>query len=258
MRWRRLCLLLAVVAGCPAPGLYSVELRGEPCERAARLAYRSMTELGYEVTSVVAATPERGGKVEGTKTAPDGSRRTASVRISCDAEGVRMQPVEGALVPSDYDFSRSFGYSVQTLAKLPDTSAPTEAQGLEVLLEHVDEPRARLDLGGPALAAPAVLLRVTVRNHTERAVVVDRDRVLLTSAGGGLASALPRPAEEAALAAGAAGAAVRRGLLGRETVAPGDTIQRYLVFPSGDYADGQVAIEDPETGESDGFVVPVQ
>jgi hypothetical protein len=217
-----------------------------------------MTELGYTVTGVVEATPVSAGKVDGVRTVPGGGEERASVRIHCDAGGVRMQPVEGALVPSDYQFSRTFGYSVKTLAKQPDTQVPTEERGLEVLLERIDGPRARLELGGPVLAGEAVLLRVTVRNHTDRAVVIEGDRVTLVTGRGDAARALEGGALGASIGAGAAAAEVRGRLLERETVAAGDTVERYLVFPSGAYADGQVSIEDPETGESDGFVVPVQ
>jgi hypothetical protein len=256
MRWRLLCLLLAV--GCPAPGLYMVELPGESCGRATRLAYRSMARLGYRVTGVVEASPVAPGKVEGVKKNADGTEKRAQVRVACDAGGARLQPVEGALVPTDYDFSRNFGYSVQTLAKQPDVAGPSDGHGLEVLLERIDEPRARLDLGGPVLAQDAVLLRVTVRNHTDGAVVVDPARVTLVTAAGDMESAEHGDALRASLGAGKAAEEVRRRLLARLRVPAGQTVERYLVFPLAAYVDGQVSIEDAETGESDGFVVPVQ
>lgn len=255
---RRLLLLLALAVGCPAPGLYMVELPGEPCARATRLAYRSMTELGWTVTNVVEATPASAGKVEAVRATPGGGEERASVRIQCGAAGVRMQPAEGALVPTDYEFSRAFGYSVKTLAKQPDTQAPTEASGLEVLLERIDGPRARVELGGPVLAADAVLVRVTVRNHSDRAVIVEGGRITLVGDQGEAAGPLVGGALAAAIGAGAAANDVRGRLLARETVSAGDTAERFLVFPPGAWADGQVAIEDPETGESDGFVVPLQ
>lgn len=256
MRWR--LLALALVLGCPAPGIYSVDLPGETCLRATRLAFRSMAELGYRVTGVVEPTVVKPGRIEGVKRDPGGREARASVRISCDVRGARLQPVEGALVPSSYDFSRAFGYSVKSLAKLPDVEAPMDGQGLEVLLEALDEPRARLDLGGPVLAGEGVLVRVTVRNHTDRTVVLDRERVTLATAGGNVVRALEGGALEGRLGAGAAADTVRGGMLRRRRVAGGETVQRYLVFPGGAYVDGQVAIEDVETGESDGFVVPLQ
>lgn len=256
MRWRLLCLAVAI--GCPAPGLYSIELPGEQCPRATRLAYRSMTELGYRVTAVVEATPAKQGRVEGVKMGADRREQRATVRIKCEATGVRMQPVEGALIPSDYDFSRSFGYSVKTLAAQPDAETPIEARGLQVLIQHIDGPRARLDLGGPVLAAQATLVRVTVRNDTDRDVLVDGERVLLTTAAGEFGEALEGAALAASLGTGKAARTVRGQILERVTVPAGKTIVRYLVFPAAPWLDGQVSIEDVETGESDGFVVPVQ
>jgi len=256
MRWRLLCLLIAV--GCPAPGLYMVELPGESCGRATRLAYRSMARLGYRITSVVEATPVATGSIQGSKRSADGREKRAEVRVTCDAMGSRLQPVEGALVPSDYDFSRNFGYSVKTLAKLPDVEAPADGHGLEVLLERIDGPRARIDLGGPVLAQDGTLLRVTVRNNTDRTVVVEGSRIGLVTNQGDSVRALGGAALQASIGGGKAADTVRRQLLGRSTVRAGDTLQRYLVFPPSDYVDGQVSIEDQETGESDGFVVPVQ
>ena len=257
MSWRLLLPLLFVI-GCPAPGQYMVMLPGEQCPRATRLAFRSMTELGYRVTGVVEPTPVSPGRVDGVKRGTDGSEMRSSVRIKCDPEGVRMQPVEGALVPSDYEFSRSFGYSVKTLATMPDTEVPTGTDALEVLLQHLDGPRMHLDLGGDALAGEGTLVRVTIRNHTDRAVLVERDRITLVTAGGDFVRPLSGDALAGSLGGGGAAGRVREALLVRARVAAGETVQRYLVFPPGGYSDAQVSIEDVETGESDGFVVPLQ
>lgn len=255
---RRLLFLLLLVTGCPAPGQYMVLLPGEQCPRATRLAFRSMTELGYRVTGVVEPTPVSPGRVDGVKRGTDGKEIRSSVRIKCDPGGVRMQPVEGALVPSDYGFSRSFGYSVKTLAKMPDVEAPSGTAALEVLLQHLDDPRMRLDLGGNALAEPALLVRVTVRNHTERAVLVEADRIALVTDDGEFVRALSGTRRDASLGSNEAAAGVRSALLDRARIPAGETVQRYLVFPPGSYTDAQVSIEDVETGESDGFVVPLQ
>lgn len=255
---RSFALMLLFAMGCPAPGQYMVLLPGEQCPRATRLAFRSMTELGYRVTGVVEPTPVSPGRVDGVKRGTDGKEVRSSVRIKCDPEGVRMQPVEGALVPSDYDFSRSFGYSVKTLAKMPDVEAPSGAEALEVLLQQLDDPSMRLDLGGNALAEPATLVRVTVRNHTDRAVLVEAGRITLVTDGGDFVRPLSGAQSVASLGGNAAAAKVRGALLERSRVSAGQTVQRYLVFPPGAYTDAQVSIEDVETGESDGFVVPLQ
>jgi hypothetical protein len=225
-----------------------VMLPGEQCPRATRLAFRSMTALGYRVTAVVEPSPLRAGRVDGVKRRGDGTEAQSRVRIECEPDGVRMQPMEDALIPSDYDFSRSFGESVKTMAEQPDLEeAGTEA--LEVLMRRRDRPR---------LARAGMLVRITVRNDTDRAVLVQRDRIVLVTGSGSVASALSGGALATSLGSGTATAPVRAGLLEREQVPGRATIHRYLVFPEGAYTHAQVSVQDVETGESDGFVVPLQ
>src|SRR5690242_6566283 len=114
MRWLALALTLA--AGCPPPAQYNVVRPDLGCDRATRVAYRTMLGLGYTVTDVVVASPERAGGVTGTKTMPDGGKRTGRVVITCDRNGAVGQPVEDELFP-DYEFSRGFGYGFKELVK---------------------------------------------------------------------------------------------------------------------------------------------
>src|SRR5207247_10304275 len=78
-------------------------------------------------------------------------------------------------------------------------------RGLELLVHTPSPQEATLDLGGVALAGGAVLVRVTVRNNTARAVSIDPARIDLVPAGGPLAG----EALAHALAPGAAGDRVR-------------------------------------------------
>jgi hypothetical protein len=110
----------------------------------------------------------------------------------------------------------------------------------------------------PRLAGAGTLVRITVRNDTDRAVLVQRDRIVLVTGSGSVASALSGGALATSLGSGTATAPVRAGLLEREQVPGRATIHRYLVFPEGAYTHAQVSVQDVETGESDGFVVPLQ
>jgi len=255
---RRLAVTVTLVllAACPAPRRYAVEQPGLSCEKATRLAYDTMMQLGYTVTEAVPATLAAPGRVVGSKRRPDGSLDRGVVRVACDAAGATLQPVEGDLVPR-YDFSRGFGYSSTALAKQPPAAA-VAAGGLEVSVEAIDVPRATLDLGGWPLAFAQALIRVTVRNGTDRSVVVEGEQVLLITASGDLVSPLGHAALGAAWNGTPSAATVRARLLGRETVAPRAAVERYLVFPPGQYDEAQVALEDVETGEADGFQVPVR
>ena len=250
---RRLAVLALLAAGCPTPAIYKEIRPGLSCERATRVTYRTLVALGYTVTELVPATPERAGVVSGTKPGPEGGTLTGRVVITCDAEGAVLKPVEDSVVPN-YDFSRGFGYSFKELVKHPDVEEPWVGRGLEVLVHTLSPQEATLDLGGVAIAGGAVLVRVTVRNNTARAVSIDPSRIDLVPAGGPLTGA----ALEGALAPGAAGDRVRAEGLRPGRVAAHTTTTGYLVYPPGTYREARIAIEDVETGESEGFVTPVE
>ena len=250
---RRLAVLALLAAGCPTPAIYTEIRPGLSCERATRVTYRTLVALGYTVTELVPATPERAGVVSGTKPGPEGSTLTGRVVITCDAEGAVLKPVEDSVVPN-YDFSRGFGYSFKELVKHPDVEEPWVGRGLEVLVHTLSPQEATLDLGGVAIAGGVVLVRVTVRNNTARAVSIDPARIDLVPAGGPLTGA----ALEGALAPGAAGDRVRAERLRPGRVAAHTTASGFLVYPPGVYREARISIEDVETGESEGFVTPVE
>jgi hypothetical protein len=255
MRWLPLALL-ALLAGCPPPARYTEVRPGLSCERATRVAYRTLMTLGYTVTDVTRASPERAGGVTGTRTQPDGSTRTGRVVITCDAQGAVLRPVEDSIVP-DYDFSRAFGYSFKALVQRPDVEEPSAAVGLQVQVHALSAQEGTLDLGGVPTTA-GVAVRVTVRNNTDRAVSLDPGRLHLVSAAGDPTGPLRGASLEGALAPGPAGDRVRSELLTARKVAPHTTLAGYLVFPAGTYREARVTIEDVETGEGEGFVTPVE
>jgi hypothetical protein len=253
MRW---LAALLVLAGCPPPARYTEVRPDLSCERATRVAYRTLVTLGYTVTQVTVASPERAGGVTGTRPEPDGSTRTGRVVITCDAKGAVLRPVEDSLVPN-YEFSRAFGYSFKVLVQRPDVEEPAAALGLQVLVHALTPQEATLDLGGVPTTT-GVAVRITVRNNTDRTVALDPGRLRLVSEGGDATGPLAGPALDAALSTGPAADRVRRDLLGERRVAPHTTLAGYLVFPSGAYREARVTIDDVETGEGEGFVVPVQ
>jgi hypothetical protein len=254
-RVRSLAALLALLlAACPTPRRYAVVQPGLSCERAMRVAYGTMQQIGYKVTEVVEPTPAGAGRIAGVKTQADGETHRGAVRITCDARQVMLQPVESDLIPS-FEFSREFDYSFQAMVKQPDVDGPMDSGGLEVALEAIDGPRAQLDFGGWPLRGEQTLVRVTVRNGSDRPVVIEGDRVSLVDDAGNMVTRLTG----AALADSVApDSAVRDRLLSRERVAAGATVERFLVFPPGRYGEAQVAVEDVETGETDGFQLPVR
>jgi hypothetical protein len=179
------------------------------------------------------------------------------VRIVCNAGGADIQPIEDSLVP-DYEFSRAFGYSFKELVQRPDVETPVVESGVQVLVESLDKYGQRLDLGGEAVGSANALVRLTVRNATARAVAIDGSGLTLVAADGATRQPLSAAAADAALLPGAGAERVRRELLGRLEVPPRTTAVRFVVFLPGPYREARVSVEDVETGESDGFVAPVQ
>lgn len=258
MRWIAGAVVLLGVAGCPAPGRYIVEQPGLSCDRATRVAYRTMVGLGFRVDELVAATPDAPGVVAGTKAGAGGAPTVGRVRIRCDPAGVVLQPVENPLVPANYEFSREFGYSFRTLVQRPDVEVPNAEVGLEVLVHVIPPPEARLDLGGEAIVGDAVLVRVTVRNFTDRAIEADGADVDVVRADGTTVRPLAGAARAAVLAPTPGGDRVRAEPLGRARLGPRTTRGGFLVFPPGAYREARLTVTDVETGETDGFVAPVQ
>ena len=250
-------ILLLLATGCPTPPQYREVRPGLSCDRATRVAYRTLTELGYTITELVPATPGTNGTVAGTKKRRDGTQTTGRVRIECDAAGANLVPIEDSAFP-DYEFSRAFGYSFKSLVQQPDVEEPKAEIGLEVLVKALTPQDAILDLGGPATVGGAVPVRVTIRNHTDRAVAIDPKRIDLMSAAGDAAAPLSGGALNAALAAGAGGARVRKELLSGRKIPAKTTVAGFLVYPPGTYREAQIGIEDVETGETEGFVATVQ
>src|SRR5262249_61147705 len=170
MRW--LVVLAVLAAGCFAPSRYAVERPGVECDRAMRVVRRTMMQLGYTVTEMIQPKDQTPGLVQGTRTLKTGSVTTGRVRVVCNASGADIQPIEDSLVP-DYEFSRAFGYSFKELVQRPDVETPVVESGVQVLIEVLDKYGQRLDLGSDAVGSGNALVRLTVRNGTDRAVAID-------------------------------------------------------------------------------------
>ena len=253
--WLMVAFLLL---GCPTPKQFVVQRPGLTCDRATRVAYRTMIALGYTVTSVAPADQVHPGDIIGTKPSADGRGvDTGRVVIRCGADGATIEPIEEALFPT-FEFSRGFDYSFKALVQQPEAEAPSGGgQGLEVLVKMMTADQAILDLDGVPTVAGTIAVRVTVRNHTDRAVVVDPASIDLVPANGEAAGPLAGTARSAALT-GSAGERVQQELLKSGKIAPQETRTGYVIYPAAPYREARISIEDAETGETEGFVTPVQ
>ncbi|HXJ33134.1 MAG TPA: hypothetical protein VMS22_03770 [Candidatus Eisenbacteria bacterium] len=255
---RCLLALALLLSACPAPTQYAIDRPGLDCDRATRVANKTFEAMGYTVTGLVQATPNSSGMVSGTKVGPDGKARSGRVVIRCTAQGADLQPVEEGLLPGDFEFSRAFGYSFKTLVQRPDVETPWKSVGLQVLVEQIGTFKAKLDLGDVATVGGAVPVRVTVRNNTDRKVRLDAPRLSLVDADGTSRQPLAGGALDAAIAGNAAGSKLRAELFGPKPIAAQQSAVGFLVYPPGTYREARVSIEDVETEESEGFVVPVE
>jgi len=256
MRW--LAFLGVMLVACPPPAQYTVERPELSCDRAVRVAHKTLGALGYTVTELVEPSVERSGAVGGTKVDAQGQAHKARVIIRCSGQGAVLQPVEEGLVPSDYEFSRTFGYSFKTLVQRPDVEQPWQNVGLQVLVQTLDPFKARLDLGDVPTVGEVVVVRVTVRNNTDRKVRLDASRLSLVDAQGNAHEPLLGGALAATLAQNSAGDRLRAEAFGPTPIAARETRVGFLVYPLARYREARVAIEDVETEETDGFVMPVE
>src|SRR5207247_7584265 len=112
----------------------------------------------------------------------------------------------------------------KTLVQQPDVEEPRAEMGLEVLVKRLSDQEAILDLDGIPTAPGVVAVRVTVRNHTDRAVAVDPGRIDLVPESGEAAGPLTGAAFNGALVAGAAGERVRKERLTGGRVGPHTTV----------------------------------
>jgi hypothetical protein len=147
------------------------------------------------------------------------------------------------------EFSRAFGYSFKTLVQRPDVEEPSAEMGLEVLVKALSPQEAILDLDGVPTAPGAVAVRVTVRNHTDRPVVVDPSQIDLVPERGEAAAPLTGAALNGALEAGPAGDRVRQERLKGGRVPAHATVTGFLVYPAGDYREARISIEGVADGE---------
>jgi hypothetical protein len=259
MRWPVLLLVAGTtcVTGCFALTKYAVDRPGLECDRALRVARRTLDTLGYTITEMVQPKERVPGSIAGTRTLPSGKVTTGRVRIVCNAGGAELQPIEDSIVP-DYEFSRAFGYSFKSLVQSPDVESPVVQSGVQVLAEVLDVYEQRLDLGSEAVGRQHALVRLTVRNGTDRAVMLEASGLTLVTADGASAEPLADPVASGAVLPGAGGDRVRRELVDRLEVPARSTAVRFLIYQAGAYREARVDVEDVETKEHDGFVTPVQ
>lgn len=230
------------------PRKRTIEAPSMSCEAANRLAYRTITVLGYSATSLQAATPGQPGHIFASKEgAKDGK-----VTITCAPSGAIVEPEKtGVQIPSlaggerPNEFPQIFTQTFNTLRNTQEIVAKQGPEkGLTMTMTRLNSFESQIELGTDLPAGGVLPIKVLISNNTPRPYSFDAGQVFLMSAGGGRVSPVTPPA-----------AGQGKVLQGEMTIAPGQTVTGYLFYPAGSYSSARTTFIDKETDEGEGFSV---
>jgi len=244
------CVILASCGAQQPPRKRTIEAPTLSCEEANRLAYRTVTTLGYTIGSLQVATPGQPGHILAEKEgAKDGK-----VTITCSGSGATVEPEKTGLpIPSlvgaaerPGEFPQIF---VQTFNILRSSKEIAEKQGpekgLAMTLTRLNSFESQMELGADLPAGGILPIKVVVSNNTPRPYGLEVSKVFLQPAGGsGRVAPMTPPA-----------AGQGKALQGDVTLQPGQTVTGYLFYPAGDYSSARTMLIDKETEEREGFSV---
>jgi hypothetical protein len=244
------CLL--VLASCSLqqpPRKQTIVVPTLSCEEANRLAYRTVTVLGYTPASLQIATPGQPGHILAQKEgAKDGM-----VTIICNADGAVVEPEKSGLaIPSlvgpaerPGEFPQIFKQTFNILRGTQEAvAAKGPEKGLNLTVTPLNSFESQIELGADLPASGVLPVKVVVSNNTSRPYGMDMSKVfLLPAAGGRIAPIAPPTAGQS------------KALQGEMTVQPGQTVSGYLFYPAGQYTSARTTLVDKETEEGEGFSV---
>lgn len=250
------CLVLVsfcgTMIGCAAqqpPRKRTIEAPALSCEEANRLAYRTITVLGYVPASLQVATAGSPGHILARKEGvPDGK-----VTITCGGNGATVEPEKtGVTVPSllgaaerPSEFSPIFTQTFNLLRIQKEYEIQQgPGQGLSMTLTRLNSFESQMDLGADLPAGGMLPVKVVITNNTARPYGLDAAKVYLMTTSGGRVAPVDPPA-----------AGQGKGLQGELTLQPGQTVTGYLFYPAGNYSSARTTLIDKETDEGEGFSV---
>jgi len=244
------CLL--VLAGCAAsqpPRKQTIAVPALSCEEANRLAYRTVTVLGYTAASLQIASPGQSGHIlarkEGVK---DGM-----VTITCNSDGAIVEPEKtGIAVPSligpaerPGEFPQIFKQTFNILRSSQEAmAAKGPEKGLNLTMTPLNSFESQIELGADLPASGVLPIKVVIANNTSRPYGVDMNKIFLQPAAGGRVAPITPPA-----------AGQSKALQGEMTLQPGQTVSGFLFYPAGQYTSARTTLVDKETDEGEGFSI---
>jgi len=274
----------AIAVGCTPP-VKQYDIRDETlsCADANRLAYETLTGMGFDVIALEPAMPGSEGVLKGER-GPDGSKLQRVVaHVDCKNAVTAVDVREEGKVLGQLDFKRAFFISfdaVRTTArrrremdeKMAAGTLPSSIQrrDVRIVLEPISGVGTKLDFGFDLYAAGVLPLRIDVDNLTERAYRVVPGDIRLTRID--RHQVFPLSLDDAAARIGKArdpGKGVpltaldqtaiiehlRKHLFAGGLLNSGEQAQGFLYFPAAHYKRGRVVVIDEESQETEGVVV---
>jgi len=220
------------------------------CETANRLAYRTVTTLGYTIGSLQVGRPGQPGHIVAEK---DGGQ-VGRVTITCHESGATVEPEKSGLpIPTllgaaerPHEFQNLFQHTFNILRSSQEIAAQQgPGKGLTMTMTPLNSFESQMDLGADLPAGGVLPIKVEINNNTPRPYGLDAGKVYLQSVGGG-----DRIAPVAPPAAGQG-----KALQGEITIQPGQTVTGYLFYPAGKYSSARTTLIDKENDEGEGFSV---
>lgn len=246
--------LCSVFVGCvpqQPPRKRTIEAPTLSCEDANRLAYRTVTTLGYAVASLQVGRPGQPGHIVASK---EGGGEVGTVTITCHDSGAIVEPQKSGLpIPTllgaaerPHEFQNLFQHTFNILRSGQEHAVQQgPAQGLTMTMTRLNSFESQMDLGVDLPASGVLPIKVEIHNKTPRPYGLDAGKVYLQAVGGSdrIAPVAPPTAGQG------------KALQGEITIQPGQSVTGYLFYPAGNYSSARTTLIDKENDEGEGFSV---
>lgn len=243
------CVTLIACGAKQPPRKRTIAAPTLSCEDANRLAYRTITVLGYTPAELQVARPGQPGHIFARKE----NGKEGRVTITCNENGAIVEPEKTTLpIPSligaaerPGEFPQVFTQTFNVLRSGQEIAAQRGPEkGLTMTLTRLNNFESQMELGADLPAGGILPVKIVINNNTPRPYGIEMQRVFLQPAGGGSVAPIEPPA-----------AGQAKALRGDLTVQPGQTITGYLFYPAGNYTSARTTLIDKETDEREGFSV---
>jgi hypothetical protein len=242
------CFSLLCLSACVSPlanysGYAPAREYSIPCDQGYVFAAKALKANGFAISEVERGTGS--GVVVGIR--ESAAVRRMEMRLSCTASGLSLTP-SGETPYAENGLRIAF-------ERIAESGATTKRvpQQLEVEAELITDPETKLYFSGPLAA---VALRVRVANGTARPFEINPSTIVLRAESGASEQALARAEIERRFSSVMTAPAPR--LFERVRLAPGESVEGFLIYPSGRYVAAVVRLTDVETSEPEEFETAFQ